>query len=188
MLDTYRWILKSGPHDVRWEKVERIKRILTSSTYSVTPEQVAAKLLERMLESRGANHRWKSSRSGESNDSSGAREATLAGNSETNDLQPSARNRARQTSITGKVTCHGTFGGYYVTGWRYVEDASWHVKVWPVGRPNGWIGYTVTAGIFELTMVDQAHREAVLHVIEEWECNSCPVAHLKRGDKQRREF
>jgi Anti-sigma-28 factor, FlgM len=182
VLEIYRWILKSGPPDVRWEKVERIKRILTGSTYSVPPKQVAAKLLERMLESRGGNHRWEPSRSGNSNDSSGARAATLAGNSETNDWKPNGRNRARQTSITGRVTCRGTFGGYDVTGWRYVEDASWHVKVWPVGRPNGWIGYTVTAGIFELTMVAQAHREAVWHVIEEWERNSLPVAHSKRGD------
>jgi hypothetical protein len=93
----------------------------------------------------------------------------IVGTSETNDLKPNARERARQTSVTGKVTCRGTVGGYEVIGWRYVEDASWHVKVWPVGRPSGWIGYTVADGIFELKMVAQVHKEAVLHVIGEWE-------------------
>jgi hypothetical protein len=71
--------------------------------------------------------------------------------------------------MRGKVTRRGIVGGYEVSGWRYVEDASWHVKVWPVGRPSGWIGYTVAAGIFELKMVAQAHKDAVMHVIREWE-------------------
>jgi anti-sigma28 factor (negative regulator of flagellin synthesis) len=48
---------KTGPHDVRWEKVERIKRILTGGTYSVPPKQLAAKLLEGMLKRDRANHR-----------------------------------------------------------------------------------------------------------------------------------
>jgi hypothetical protein len=168
-LSSYYQISKTGPHDVRWEKVERIQRILTGGTYSVPPKQVAAKLLERMQESDRANHRWKRSRSGKSNDSSGVSEATIAGKSVTDDLKPNAREWARQTSITDKVTCRGTFGGYEVTGWRYVEDATWHVKMWTVGEPSGWIGYTVAVGIFELKMVAQAHKEAVLHVIDEWE-------------------
>jgi hypothetical protein len=50
VLDICYLISKTGPHDVRWEKVERIKRILTGGTYSVPPKQVATKLLERMLE------------------------------------------------------------------------------------------------------------------------------------------
>jgi anti-sigma28 factor (negative regulator of flagellin synthesis) len=49
MLEIYRWILKSGSQDVRWEKVERIKRILTGGTYPVPPKQVAAKLIEQMF-------------------------------------------------------------------------------------------------------------------------------------------
>jgi hypothetical protein len=60
-------------------------------------------------------------------------------------------------------------GGYEVTGWRYLEETTWHVNVWPVGRPRSWIGYTVAAGIFELKIVAQADREAVLQVIGEWE-------------------
>jgi hypothetical protein len=44
------WISKTGPHDVRWEKVERLRLIVTGGTYSVFPNQLAAKLLEPMLE------------------------------------------------------------------------------------------------------------------------------------------
>jgi Anti-sigma-28 factor, FlgM len=170
VLDMYRWILKSGARDVRWEKVERIKRILTGGTYPVPPKQVAAKILEQMLERGRGNHRWERNRPGSTtNDSSSVAKATIVGKSETNDVKANARTRGRQTGITGKVTCRGTFGGYEVTGWRYLEDATWHVKVWPVGRPSGCVGYTVAAGIFELKMVAQAHQEAVLHVIGEWE-------------------
>jgi hypothetical protein len=80
MLEIYRWILKSRSHDVRWEKVERIKRILTGGTYPVPPKQVAAKLIEQMLERGRGNHRWKHSRSGgKTNDSSSVGEVTIAG-------------------------------------------------------------------------------------------------------------
>jgi hypothetical protein len=168
-LSSYYQISKTGPHDVRWEKVERLRLLLTGGTYSVPPKQVAAKLLEQMLERYRANHRRNRGRPGTINDSSGVSEATIAGKSVTNDLKPNARERARQTSITGKVTCRGTFGGYEVTGWRYVEDATWHVKVWTVDQPSGWVGYRVAAGVFELKIVAQAHKEAVFYVIGEWE-------------------
>jgi hypothetical protein len=94
---------------------------------------------------------------------------TIAGRVKTNDMKANGRERARQTGMRGKVTRRGTLGGYEVTGWRYPEETSWHVKVWPVGRPRSWIGYTVAAGVFELRIVAQAHKEAVLHVIGEWE-------------------
>jgi hypothetical protein len=181
MLYVYCWFSKSAPDDVRWEKVEHIKRILIGGTYAVPAKRVAAKLLGHMLERDRATHGWEHSRSGlKTNDSSGVGTATIAGESETNDLRPNARERARQTSATGIVTRRGTFGGSAVTGWRYAEDATWHVKVWPVGRPSGWIGYRVTAGIFELTIVAQAHKEAVLQVIGEWERNTFRVALLPK--------
>jgi hypothetical protein len=69
VLDMYRWILKSDLHDVRWEKVDRIKRILTGGSYPVPPKQVAMKLIEQMLEHGRGNHRWERSRSGKTNDS-----------------------------------------------------------------------------------------------------------------------
>jgi anti-sigma28 factor (negative regulator of flagellin synthesis) len=59
-------ISKTGPHDVRWEKVERLRLILAGGTYSVPPKRVAAKLVEQMLGRDGANHRSKRSRSGTS--------------------------------------------------------------------------------------------------------------------------
>jgi hypothetical protein len=68
-----------------------------------------------------------------------------------------------------KETGRGSFVGYEVTGWRYMDTASWHVKVWPAERPSDWIGYTVTAGKFELTMFAQTQKEAVLHLIRQWE-------------------
>ena len=67
-----------------------------------------------------------------------------------------------------KETGRGTFVGYEVTGWRYIDTASWHVKVWPAKRPSEWIGYTVTGGEFELK-VALPQREAVLRLIRQWE-------------------
>jgi hypothetical protein len=63
MLDVNCWFLKSGPDDVRWEKVETIKRIVTGGTYAVPAKRVAAKLLRHMLERDRAGHRWDHSRS-----------------------------------------------------------------------------------------------------------------------------
>ena len=90
------------------------------------------------------------------------------------DMKVNVRKRVRKAGMKDRVTRRGISGGYEVIGWRNSEDTNWHVKVWPAGRPSGWIGYTVTAGIFELKMVAQAHREAVLHMIGEWEQKSCP--------------
>jgi hypothetical protein len=50
VLDIYDLISKSEPDDVRWEKVEQFKLILTKGAYSVPPEQVATTLIEKMLE------------------------------------------------------------------------------------------------------------------------------------------
>jgi anti-sigma28 factor (negative regulator of flagellin synthesis) len=41
---------KRAPYDVRWEKVEQIKPNVIGGTYPVSPEQVAAKLIEHMLD------------------------------------------------------------------------------------------------------------------------------------------
>jgi hypothetical protein len=61
--------------------------------------------------------------------------------------------------MKGRVPRRGIVGGYEATGWRDLEDASWHVKVWPVERPSDWIAYTGAAGIFELTIAAQAHMK-----------------------------
>jgi hypothetical protein len=70
-----------------------------------------------------------------------------------------------------KVIRSATLGEYQVTGWRYLEDASWHVKVWLAARPGDWRGYTVTNGVFELKTGVEAHKETVLNVITEWEAD-----------------
>jgi hypothetical protein len=72
-------------------------------------------------------------------------------------------------SLTGKVQRRGTFDGYEVVGWRHSDDPSWRVKVWLAECPRDWFGYTVTAGMFELTMFPHAQSEAVLHAIGAWE-------------------
>jgi anti-sigma28 factor (negative regulator of flagellin synthesis) len=50
VLDICYWTTKRGLDDVRWEKVEQVKRILANGTYSAPPEKVAAKLIEEILE------------------------------------------------------------------------------------------------------------------------------------------
>jgi anti-sigma28 factor (negative regulator of flagellin synthesis) len=171
VLDINRWISMSTLDDVRWEKVERIKLVLTSGTYPVPPERVAEKLVEHMLKLDDANHRRKRGRTGsKTKDNSGIGDATSAARqSETGDRKVNKRGQARVETMKSKVTRAGKLRGYMVTGWRYLEDNSWHVKVWQLGHPNGWIGYTVTAGRFEVKVVAQGHREAVLQLIGEWE-------------------
>jgi hypothetical protein len=78
--------------------------------------------------------------------------------------------KTRSGTMKDKVTRSGTSGGYEVTGWRYANDASWHVKVWRAGHQHEWMGYSMTAGVFELETGDQTHKEAALHVIGEWGC------------------
>jgi hypothetical protein len=68
-----------------------------------------------------------------------------------------------------KETGRGSFAGYEVTGWRHMDTASWHIKVWPADRPSDWIGYTVTDGEFELKMLALPQKEAVLSLIRQWE-------------------
>jgi hypothetical protein len=77
--------------------------------------------------------------------------------------------KTRSGTMKDKVPRSGTSGGYEVTGWRYANDASWHVKVWRAGHPHEWLGYSMTAGVFELETGDQTHKEAALHVIGEWD-------------------
>jgi hypothetical protein len=52
-------ISKRAPTDVRWEKVEQIKPNVIGGTYPVPPEQVAAKLIEHMLDRGRAGRRRK---------------------------------------------------------------------------------------------------------------------------------
>jgi anti-sigma28 factor (negative regulator of flagellin synthesis) len=49
MLSNYYQVSKTASDDVRRERVEHIKLMLTSGAYPVTTEEVAAKLIEYML-------------------------------------------------------------------------------------------------------------------------------------------
>jgi hypothetical protein len=55
MFDIYDLISQSGLDNVRWDRVKHFKLILTNGVYPVSPDQVAARLIERMLE-RGRSH------------------------------------------------------------------------------------------------------------------------------------
>jgi hypothetical protein len=92
-----------------------------------------------------------------------------AGQNDPTESEPRRGNNGARDGRRKKETGRGTFIGYEVTGWRYMDTASWHVKVWPVERPSDWIGYTVTGGEFELKMVALPQREAVLRLIRQWE-------------------
>ena len=89
----------------------------------------------------------------------------VAGQSDPTESEPRRGNDGRRKKETGR----GTFVGYEVTGWRYKDSASWHVKVWPAKRPSDWIGYTVTGGEFELKMSALPQKEVVLRLIRQWE-------------------
>jgi hypothetical protein len=171
VLDINRWISMNTLDDVRWEKVERVNQALTSQTYLIPPERVGEKLVEHMLKLDDAYRHRKRGRSGsKTNDGPGIGDATSAArHNDTGDRKVNERRQARVQTMKGKVSRLGKWNGYMVTGWRYLEDSSWHVKVSPRGHPSGWIGYTVTAGRFELKVVAPGHKEAVLQLISEWE-------------------
>jgi hypothetical protein len=67
------------------------------------------------------------------------------------------------------VSRKGAFGGYDVTGWRYVEDAAWHVKA---GRKNSrWDtkAYLVRDGAFDPEPALPNEKVAILTLIAQWE-------------------
>jgi anti-sigma28 factor (negative regulator of flagellin synthesis) len=61
VLDIHYSIPKSEPDDVRWEKVDHVRLMLANGTYRVSPEQVATKVIDQMLESGRDKHHWKRS-------------------------------------------------------------------------------------------------------------------------------
>jgi hypothetical protein len=94
---------------------------------------------------------------------------SAAGQSDPTQSEPQRGNDGGRDGRRKKQAARGTFVGYEVTGWRYIDTATWHVKVWPAERPSDWIGYTVTGGEFELKMLALPQREAVLRLIRRWE-------------------
>jgi len=186
VLDINRWISMITLDDVRWEKIVLVKLALTSGTYPVPAEQVGEKLVEHMLKLDDAYRRRKRGRSGSktNHDTATADARSAARQIYTGDIKANERRPTNIQSMKSKVSRAGKWRGYVVTGWRYLEDNSWHVKVSPRGNPSGWIGYTVTAGRFELKVVAPGHKEAVLQLISEWEAElgnlSDPACQLSR--------
>ena len=67
------------------------------------------------------------------------------------------------------VSRSGAFGGYKVTGWRYEEDAAWHVKA---GRKSSYHDsktYVVRDGAFDPDTAVPNEKVAILSVIAQWE-------------------
>jgi hypothetical protein len=71
-----------------------------------------------------------------------------------------------------KIERRGVLGDYEVSGWRYVDDVSWQVKIWLAGYPRDWVGYTMTSGQCELNILNEAQRSALSNVIADWESES----------------
>jgi hypothetical protein len=67
------------------------------------------------------------------------------------------------------VSRRGAFGGYEVTGWRYAEDAAWHVKAARTSRHQHVKAYVVRDGAFDPEPAGATEKIAILSLIAQWE-------------------
>lgn len=67
------------------------------------------------------------------------------------------------------VSRRGALGGYEVTGWRYVEDAAWHVKAGRKSRHSDAKAYVVRDGAFHPETALPSEKVAILTLIAQWE-------------------
>jgi hypothetical protein len=67
------------------------------------------------------------------------------------------------------VSRTGALGGYHVTGWRYVEDAAWHVKAGRKSRHCDAKAYVVRDGAFHPETALTNEKVAILTLIAQWE-------------------
>jgi len=117
--DIYCFIPKRELDDVRWEKVEQVRRTLTGETYPVSPEQIAARIIEQMVESGSATPHWSRSKScGKTIDSSGVGAPRIASQARESDVKRGVRKLTRKTASRDKETCRGTWDDYEVSAWR----------------------------------------------------------------------
>jgi hypothetical protein len=78
VLDIYDLISNSEPDSVRWAKVKHFKLILINGAYSVPPQKLAARLIERMLQRDRSHLRRRHSKpSSKTDDTSGIGEARM---------------------------------------------------------------------------------------------------------------
>jgi hypothetical protein len=68
------------------------------------------------------------------------------------------------------VSRSGTAGGYEVRGWRYAEEAAWHLKVRPKGGRREK-AYLVRDGEFNPKAATSKEVIAVLGLIAQWEAD-----------------
>jgi len=62
-----------------------------------------------------------------------------------------------------------TFGGYEVRGWRYAEEAAWHLKVKSTHDSRRQNAYLVTHGEFNCRTPNIEEVMLILGLISEWE-------------------
>jgi hypothetical protein len=67
------------------------------------------------------------------------------------------------------VSRKGALGEYEVTGWRYAEDAVWHVKSRRKSRQQHAKAYVVRDGAFEPETARANEKIAILSLIAQWE-------------------
>ncbi len=67
------------------------------------------------------------------------------------------------------VSRRGALGGYEVTGWKYEEDAAWHVKAGRNRRRWDAKAYVVRDGAFDPETALPNEKVAILTLIAQWE-------------------
>jgi hypothetical protein len=76
-----------------------------------------------------------------------------------------------QTCTARRTERSGSFGGYAVSGWRYVDLAIWHLTVWSISDDKPGQTYVVLAGEFYPESVSPAEKFAALRLIAFWEAD-----------------
>ena len=66
------------------------------------------------------------------------------------------------------VSRRGALGEYEVTGWRYAEDTTWHVKARRESRDHAK-AYVVRDGAFDPETAVANEKIAILSLIAQWE-------------------
>jgi hypothetical protein len=67
------------------------------------------------------------------------------------------------------VSRQGAYGSYKVTGWRYTEEAAWHVKAGRKGSNQHAKVYVVRDGEFHPDTAIPNEKVAILSLIAQWE-------------------
>jgi hypothetical protein len=82
-----------------------------------------------------------------------------------------APKRHSATDTSWKSERSGTFSGYTVSGWRYIDIAIWHITVWSSTDDEPGRTYVVSAGEFFPELVASPEKFAILRLIALWEAD-----------------